>query len=145
MLNPVSPIRYLLSLPPKIASEFLALTGHPSSAWFASSDPPEGKLGSGGGTAYLLQQAMRHDGETDFVRWLRQGRKLLIHGGGHSRRLPAYGPVGKPLIPLPVLRTAFGQDLSQTLLDLQTPAYEGLFRQAPQSSRVLIASGDVFI
>ena len=39
-------------------------------------------------------------------------------GGGQSRRLPAYAPAGKLLMPIPVFRWSRGQRLDQTLLDL---------------------------
>ena len=55
---------------------------------------------------------------------LRSNRKLIIHGGGQSRRLPAYAATGKLLMPVPVLRWSRGQRLDQTLLDLQLPEYE---------------------
>jgi galactokinase/mevalonate kinase-like predicted kinase len=76
---------------------------------------------------------------------LRGGGKLVIHGGGESRRLPAYAPVGKPLVPIPVLRWSRGQQLDQTLLDLQVPAYRRVLACAPAPAVALVASGDVLV
>jgi len=118
-------IQHLISLPPRMAAEFERLEKRPRPEWFASSDPPGRQLGSGGGTAHLLAEAWQATGGTaSFAQWLRASRKLIIHGGGESRRLPAYAPVGKPLMPIPVLRWSRGQRLDQTLLDLQLPGYQ---------------------
>ena len=113
--------------------------------WVISSDPPGGFLGSGGGTAWLLAQAWRLSGTPSFAGWLQGGRKMVVHGGGQSRRLPAYGPVGKPFLPLPVLRGELGQRLDQTLLDFQTPVFESVFATAPARYVAAVASGDVLL
>jgi len=117
-----APVQYLLTLPPRMAAEFEALAGRQCPGWFATCDPPGQPLGSGGGTANLLAEAWRATapGES-FDNWLRQSRKLILHAGGLSRRLPAYAPAGKLLMPIPVFRWSRGQRLDQTLLDL-TPA-----------------------
>ena len=59
-------------------------------------DPPEGRVGSGGGTLRALRR-MRERGSSG------RGfsRALVIHAGGESRRLPAYVPEGKLFAPLP--------------------------------------------
>lgn len=129
-----------------MAREFAGLENRPAPDWFATCDPAERKLGSGGGTAHLLTSAWRATGGgASFGDWLRQGRKLLIHGGGQSRRLPAYAPVGKLLLPLPVFRWAFGQRLDQTLLDVQLPDYERVLRHAGSKTVAMVASGDVLL
>jgi galactokinase/mevalonate kinase-like predicted kinase len=81
----------------------------------------------------------------DFETWLAASRKLVIHGGGQGRRLPAYAPSGKPLMPLPVFRWSQGQRLDQTLLDLQLPVFERVLAHAGSPSRVLVTSGDVLL
>ena len=141
-----SAIQHLLSLPPAMAPHFAALERRPAPEWFATNDPPGRKLGSGGGTAHLLAAAWRATGGgASFREWLRGRRKLLIHGGGESRRLPAYAGVGKPLMPIPAMRWSRGQRLDQTLLDLQLPAFRRVLRHAPAEARVLVASGDVLL
>lgn len=112
--------------------------------WRAASDPPGGKLGSGGGVAHLLAEAARGDGRP-FGQWLADRPKLALMAGGQSRRLPAYAAEGKILMPMPVLRWGEGQRMDQTLLDLQMPDYERVLEHAPASARLLVASGDVML
>lgn len=141
-----SRIQHLLSLPPAMAARFESLEGRSRPDWFAAGDPPEAKLGSGGGTAHLLAAAWREIGrEQSFRGWLQESPKLVIHGGGESRRLPAYAVTGKPLMPVPAMRWSRGQRLDQTLLDLQLPAFHRVLERAPVSARVLVASGDVLL
>jgi galactokinase/mevalonate kinase-like predicted kinase len=112
--------------------------------WYASCDPAGLKLGSGGGVAQLLAGAWGGEGG-DFDAWLGGAKRLAILAGGQSRRLPAYAAAGKVLMPVPLMRWAHGQRLDQTLLDMQADDYSRILRNAPDSSRVLVASGDVFL
>lgn len=121
----------LLSLPPGMVADFAALTGRSESGWLAASDPEGARLGSGGGAS--------------FWEWLRRRPKLLVHGGGQSRRLPAYAAVGKPFIPVPVLRRSWGRRLDQTLLDFQLPAYRSVLARASAPYVALVTSGDVLL
>ncbi len=139
-------VQYLLSLPQSMARSFEEVQKKPRPEWFAISDPDNGNIGSGGATCRVLINAHRQMGSNyDFFEWLRTSQKLVIHGGGLSRRLPAYSAVGKPLMPVPVFRWSRGQRLDQTLLDLQVLEYEKIFQQASSCYRVLIASGDVLL
>jgi galactokinase/mevalonate kinase-like predicted kinase len=141
-----SGFQYLVSLPLAMAERFEALEGRSRPQWFACGDPPGRQLGSGGGTSHLLTQAWEATkGGAGFNEWLRQSRKLIIHGSGESRRLPAYACVGKPLMPIPAFRWSLGQRLDQTLLDLQLPGYERILAHAPSRIVTLIASGDVLL
>jgi galactokinase/mevalonate kinase-like predicted kinase len=136
----------LLTLPPRLASQFETLERRSPPAWFAISDPPGGRLGSGGGTAHLLDRAWQATGAgTSLTEWLEGSRKLVIHGGGQSRRLPAYAPLGKLLLPIPVFRWARGQRLDQTLIDLQLPEYQRVLDHSPAQYVTLVASGDVLL
>lgn len=130
----------LLSLPPHMVSAFYELEGVDRSEWFCTSDPVGRKLGSGGGTTWLLREWERQCSEE-----AKKEKRILLHAGGQSRRLPSYAPVGKILTPIPVFRWARGQRLNQNLLSLQLPLYEKIMNQAPDSLRTLIASGDVYI
>jgi galactokinase/mevalonate kinase-like predicted kinase len=118
---------------------------YPQDLYYADSDPIEGKVGSGGGTANLLVNCFRKEGATNFGEWLNQEKRAIIHAGGQSRRLPAYAPVGKVLTPIPVFRWERGQKIDQTLLDLQTPLFEEILSKSPTGANTLIASGDVLI
>jgi galactokinase/mevalonate kinase-like predicted kinase len=138
-------MEYLVSLPPNMATAFDSLLGEDRPGWRAFSDPPGSKLGSGGGTANLLVRAWQGGSPpgVPFADWLKVSRKLIVHGSGESRRLPAYAAEGKPLMPIPVARWARGQRLDQTLLDLQLPVYRRVLAQAPNCTAALVASGDV--
>ncbi len=129
-------MKKLLSLPPNLVSSFHAVTGLSQEEYFCTNDPIGHKLGSGGGTTWLLQQAKE---------WLNGERCIILHAGGQSRRLPAYAPSGKILTPIPVFRWERGQRLSQTLLDLQLPLYERMMAEAPRRLTTMIVSGDVYI
>ena len=142
----MKPIHYLLSLPIAMAPSAAALAGLAAPLWFMDSDPPGGSVGSGGGTAHLLAEAWKAQGAgQSFADWLQCSRKMIIHGGGQSRRLPAYAPVGKPFLPLPVIRDEIGQRLDQTLLDFQRPVLEGVLASAPETYVAAVASGDVLL
>lgn len=139
-------MKKLLSLPPNLVECFHDIEKADRKEWFCTSDPIGSKLGSGGGTAWLLE-ACRRDAapDSDLISWLRQEKRILLHAGGQSRRLPGYAPSGKILTPIPVFRWARGQRLSQNLLSLQLPLYEQIMEKAPASLHTLIASGDVYI
>lgn len=139
-------IQCLLSLPPAMAAFFPKWPGRPAGDWFASSDPAGCKLGSGGGVSQLLVDAWRADGSgADFGSWVSVNKRLAMLAGGQSRRLPAYAATGKVLMPIPVIQGTFGQRLDQTLLDLQAADYRRVLEQSPESARLLVASGDVFL
>ena len=139
-------MKKLLSLPPNLVECFHDVEKVDRSEWFCTSDPVGRKLGSGGGTAWLLE-ACRKEWAPDATmsEWLGQEKRILLHAGGQSRRLPGYAPSGKILTPIPVFRWARGQRLSQNLLSLQLPLYEKILENAPDSLHTLIASGDVCI
>ena len=139
-------MKKLLSLPPNLVECFHDIEKADRTEWFCTSDPIGSKLGSGGGTAWLLEACRQEmDSDSDFLTWLGKEKRILLHAGGQSRRLPGYAPSGKILTPVPVFRWARGQRLSQNLLSLQLPLYERIMEKAPSSLHTLIASGDVYI
>lgn len=148
-------MKKLLSLPPNLVECFHDITGYSKDEWFCTNDPVGRKLGSGGGTAWLLLKALTDnpsdDGEvTDYdetrlAQTLARDKRILIHAGGQSRRLPSYAPSGKILTPIPVFRWERGQKLSQDLLQLQLPLYERIMKMAPSSLHTMVVSGDVYI
>lgn len=140
-----SPFDLLLSLPPNMCEHLTECEPAVADRSFSTFDPPGQQLGSGGGTAYVLEQAWRDSGEPSFAKWLETSGKLIIHGGGESRRLPPYAAPGKLFIPMPVFRWALGQRLDQTLLDLAEPTLQKLAQTASDHSRVMVASGDVLV
>lgn len=143
-MNP--PPELLLSLPPNMCRQLADCQPKLAERVFTTHDPPEAQLGSGGGTAYVLSEACRAaPGKQPLEEWLASGQRIVLHGGGESRRLPAYAAVGKLFIPVPVLRWSRGQRLGQSLLDLNEPFLRRVFAGASDRSRVMIASGDVLI
>ena len=77
--------------------------------------------------------------------WLPREKRILLHAGGQSRRLPSYAPSGKILTPVPVFRWERGQRLSQDLLSLQLPLYEQMMQMAPERIHTMVVSGDVLV
>jgi len=91
-------------------------------------DPGSKRVGSGGSTLYCLMEVLGRRlgpragraGPAAWERVLGEVRILIIHAGGDSRRMPAYGPCGKIFIPVP------GENDSAvclSLFDRQLPAY----------------------
>lgn len=150
-------MKKLLSLPPNLVECFHDVEHVSHDEYFCTSDPVGRKLGSGGGTTWLLEAAYRDecsaspsDGKDapvspSMLQWLGSEKRILLHAGGQSRRLPGYAPSGKILTPVPLFRWARGQRISQNLLMLQLPLYEQIMQKAPASLHTLIASGDVYI
>lgn len=144
-------MKNLLSLPSNLVNQFYQLEKVSREDYFCTSDPVGHKLGSGGGTIWLLEDCFRHEQETDsldnetFESWLSSDKRILLHAGGQSRRLPAYAPSGKVLTPVPIFRWMKGQKLSQNLLSLQLPLYKRIMEKAPSSLHTMIVSGDVYI
>jgi galactokinase/mevalonate kinase-like predicted kinase len=136
----------LLSVPPRMATCLSACERELAETTFATCDPPGRQVGSGGGTAHVLVEAWRAQGQhAAFEDWLEQGQYMVVHGGGQSRRMPAYAPAGKLFIPVPAYRWALGQRLDQTLFDMQQPLLQRVAAAAPARSRVMIVSGDVLL
>ena len=153
-------MKKLLSLPPNLARKgtdgrtiFHEITGLSNDEFFCTCDPEGHRIGSGGGTAWLLWQAFLDSlnpqlstlNSQRFDSWLSKEKRILLHAGGQSRRLPSYAPSGKILTPVPVFRWERGQRLSQDLLSLQLPLYEQMMQMAPQRLHTMVVSGDVLI
>lgn len=153
-------MKKLLSLPPNLVDCFHNITGMSKDEWFCTNDPVGHKLGSGGGTANLLLEAYNvecgigsasdnideNGGQhLQFNEWLHEEKRILLHAGGQSRRLPAYAPSGKILTPIPIFRWERGQRLSQNLLSLQVSLYEKIMDISPAGLHTMVVSGDVYI
>ena len=174
-------MKKLLSLPPNLVEVFHEVTGLSREEYFCTCDPVGHRLGSGGGTAWLLLESLRNEISKDFnskeswnlgiseqgsntvpsgnnprfldsldqrlslESWLAKEKRILIHAGGQSKRLPSYAVSGKVLMPLPVFRWERGQRLSQNLLSVQLPLYEKMMAMAPDNIHTMVVSGDVLI
>ena len=89
-------MKYLLSLPSNAADSFHTINNKSRENWFCTSDPKDKRLGSGGGTVWLVEQCYQADNSNGGVEeWLQNEKRVLIHAGGQSRRLPSYAIMGK--------------------------------------------------
>lgn len=139
-------VDHLISVPFAMTRHFEDLCENVDDQWHIACDPAGSQLGSAGGTVYLLVDAWRKNGGSkSFLEWLRSSRKLIVHGGGRSRRLPAYSPCGKPFIPIPVTRSSVGERLDQTLIDFQFAGYRRILEAAPENIVAMVTSGDVLL
>ncbi len=141
----------LLSLPDNPSlHEYMGVVSANCGKLFTSSDPRGKQLGSGGGTAWMLAEAWRQVRKTGresvgFAEWLGSGPRLMIHGSGESRRLPAYAPAGKPLITVPELPGIPGQYPIQHLFNLQCRTFRSILGQVPDSYCLMACCGDTLI
>jgi len=112
---------------------------------------PEGKrIGSGGSTLLCIMRVLNREQEDrppftnpdGIEQTLRRLRVMIIHAGGDSRRLPAYGPCGKIFIPVPGPSTP---PLSPTLFDRLLPAFLQLPAPPTDAGQWLVVSGDVLL
>ena len=137
-------MKKLLSLPSNLVDCFHEMENVSINEYFCTSDPIGRKLGSGGGTCWLLKSCYEATDTTmDFYGWLAQEKRILLHAGGQSRRIPSYASSGKILTPIPFTSNEGGEPTN--LLSLQLPLYENILRAAPASIHTLVASGDVYI
>ncbi len=111
-------------------------------------DPGGRRLGSGGSTVHCLTEVLNRElaeGErADLASWvtaLRSLRILIVHAGGDSKRLPAYGPCGKLFVPVP---GASDSAVPSTLFDRQVPTYLAL-PSPPDRGQVVITAGDALV
>ena len=76
-------MKKLLSLPPNLVECFHDIMHADHKEWFCTSDPVGKKLGSGGGTAWLLN-ACREEEDKDAALgdWLAREKRILLHAGG---------------------------------------------------------------
>lgn len=109
------------------------------------------RVGSGGSTLWCLVEILRREraragidftGSGAIEQALNRLRILIVHAGGDSRRLPAYGPCGKIFVPLP---GAPASSLPPALFDRLVPAFLALPEGIPGRGQVVVAAGDALI
>jgi len=113
-------------------------------------DPGGKRIGSGGSTLYCLMEVLdsrlrqnqRARGPKAWEKVLRDLRILIVHAGGDSRRLPAYGPCGKIFVPVP---SESDTAIPLSLFDRQLPIYLALPEPAAGAGQTVITSGDVLL
>ena len=110
---------------------------------FVIADPEGVRVGSGGATLLALETLARHlvlEGEASLVSFpFARRRVLLVHSGGDSQRMPAFGAIGKIFTPLPF---AIPRSPTSTIFDWLYILASGLPRVAGE---VVVASGDVIL
>lgn len=118
---------------------------------FVVSDPEGERIGSGGSTLWCLLEVLRRERARRRIDLNESGavqqalsalRILIVHAGGDSRRLPAYGPCGKIFVPLPGTPRA---PLPPALFDRLVPAFLALPAGLPDHGQVVVAAGDALI
>ncbi len=114
-------------------------------------DPQGQRIGSGGSTIYSLLKVLNRETKTSrsatlsaarIEEILNRLRILIIHAGGDSRRLPAYGPCGKIFIPIPGRSDSA---LGNTIFDRQFPIYRELPPSLSGKGQVVVTTGDVLL
>jgi len=124
-------------------------------ATFVVADPFGRRVGSGGSTLYCLTRVveaeMRRTGAAahDYPSLeciLRGLRILILHAGGDSRRVPAYGPCGKIFSPLPRPPTGESHDeVISALFDRLYPVFRDLPCGRPGAGQVVVTAGDALM
>ncbi len=114
-------------------------------------DPEGRRVGSGGSTICCLLTVLNREAAAkgaeiaareEWEAALRGLRILIVHAGGDSKRLPAYGPCGKIFIPVP---GESDSALCTTLFDRQIPTYLALPPNGLGRGQIVITSGDVLL
>lgn len=103
------------------------------------SDPPGGRIGSGGGTLWALNELIGEEAAGTTKDFLCDTKILILHAGGESRRLPCYAPEGKLFAPVPA---ASNSVFPPIVLDLQLNLY---LNYPWHEGEVVVGSGDVII
>jgi hypothetical protein len=102
------------------------------------------RIGSGGSTLECLRLVANREraaGES-VEQTLARLRILIVHAGGDSRRLPAYGPCGKIFVPVPGESAG---PLPLTLFDRLTPPFLTLPAPEDGAGQVVVAAGDALL
>lgn len=111
-------------------------------------DPAGRRIGSGGSTLYCLMEVLSRrlgagkSGPKQWLDVLSELRILIVHAGGDSKRLPAYGPCGKIFVPVPGESDAA---IPLTLFERQLPRYLALPESDSGGGQVVITAGDVML
>ncbi|MGA2031623.1 MAG: L-fucokinase, partial [Thermoguttaceae bacterium] len=117
-------------------------------------DPHGKRVGSGGSTLVCLLEVLNRelaidgDDATGRIDWsaveqvFRTRRILILHAGGDSRRLPAYGPCGKIFVPVP---GESGAALSPTVFDHLLQTFVPLPVPSVGCGQVVVAAGDALV
>ncbi len=125
-------------------------------------DPLGKRVGSGGSTLYCLMRVLEAEIQRSGIAAndlpaleciLRGLRILILHAGGDSRRVPAYGPCGKIFSPVPapgpvgrIANPSYEQrDVIPTLFDRLYPVFQSLPRGPESAGQVVVTAGDALM
>jgi len=118
-------------------------------------DPFGKRVGSGGSTLYCLMRVVEAEiqrtgargYDLSSVQRILQGLRILIlHAGGDSRRVPAYGPCGKIFSPVPrPLPGAPHDGVISTLFDRLYPVFRDLPHGRQGAGQVIVTAGDALM
>ncbi len=105
------------------------------------------RVGSGGSTLQCLIEILNCESKDQSdsrepQEILKDLRVLIIHAGGDSKRLPAYGACGKIFCPVPGENDS---PLNLTLFDRQLKTYLDLPKPSDFNGQFVITSGDVLL
>ena len=88
-LRMIMGMKKLLSLPPNLVDCFHAVEHVSTEEWFCTSDPVGARLGSGGGTTWLLEASRRKEApDVSTEEWLGQEKRILLHADRTKPSLP---------------------------------------------------------
>lgn len=107
-------------------------------------DPGGRRVGSGGATMLALDRILLREGgsASNAETILRRLRILIVHAGGDSMRLPAYGTCGKIFVPIP---GRGGEPVPPALFDRLLPAFLRLPAPPAREGQVVVAAGDALL
>ena len=117
----------------------------------AIADPGGKRVGSGGSTIFCLLKILSRElagsprlmaEPSAWLGVLSKLRILIVHAGGDSKRIPAYGACGKIFIPVP---GDSDRALGMTLFDRLLPTYFSLPPGPAEQGQVVVATGDVLL
>lgn len=109
-----------------------------------SADPGGRRVGSGGATLLALERILLREANaaSNAESVMRRLRILIVHAGGDSMRLPAYGPCGKIFVPIP---SRGGEPLPSALFDRLLPSFLDLPAPPSNQGQVVVAAGDALL
>ena len=111
-------------------------------------DPQGKRVGSGGSTLYCLMRVVQEEVKRTWQsaddlaaveRLLKGLRILILHAGGDSRRVPAYGPCGKIFAPVPGEPR---EGVISTLFDRLYPIFREMPGGPTGGGQMIVAAGD---
>lgn len=95
-LRMIMGMKKLLSLPPNLVDCFHAIEHVSTEEWFCTSDPVGARLGSGGGTTWLLEASRRKEApDVSVEEWLGQEKRSCCMPEGKAAVCPDMRHPGK--------------------------------------------------